>query len=93
LNLFDKSWSPRWRGPRVIEAARDYASLARAHGLTPAAMALAWCRSRWFVTSTIIGTSSVEQMEQNLDAFSIELAPELLQKIDAIHVRNANPAV
>ena len=56
-------------------------------------MALAWCKSRWFVTSTIIGTTSVEQMRENLDAFSLTLAPELLQKIDAIHVRNATPAV
>ncbi len=93
LNLFDKSWSPRWRTPRVLEAARDYAKLAREHGLTPAAMALAWCKSRWFVTSTIIGTSSVEQMRENLDAFSLTLAPELLQKIDAMHAQNANPAV
>ena len=93
LNLFDRAWSPRWRGPRVLEAARDYAQLARAHGLTPAAMALAWCKSRWFVSSTIIGTTSVEQMRENLDAFSLTLAPELLRAIDAIHVRNANPAV
>ena len=93
LNLFDKGWSPRWRNPRVVEAAREYARLARAHGLSPAAMALAWCKSRWVVTSTIIGTTSVAQMKENLDAFGITLAPELLQQIDAIHVRNSNPAV
>lgn len=92
LNLYDKSWSPRWRNARVVEASRDYAKLARDNGLTPAAMALAWCKSRWFVTSTIIGTSSVEQMKQNLDAFSLTLAPELLKKIDAIHAGNSNPA-
>jgi len=93
LNMFAKTWSPRWRGPRVLEAARDYAKLARDHGLAPAAMAIAWCKSRWFVSSTIIGTSSVEQMKQNLDAFSLTLAPELLKQIDEIHVRNYTPAV
>ncbi|MDB5806851.1 MAG: aldo/keto reductase [Betaproteobacteria bacterium] len=91
LNLFDKAWSPRWRRPRVVEAARDYAKLARDNGMSPAAMAIAWCKSRWVVTSTIIGTTSVEQMKENLDAFSLTLSPELLQQIDAIHVRNANP--
>jgi aryl-alcohol dehydrogenase-like predicted oxidoreductase len=91
LNLFDKSWSPRWRRPRVVEAAREYAKLARDNGMSPAAMAIAWCKSRWVVTSTIIGTTSVAQMKENLDAFSLTLSPELLQKIDAIHVRNANP--
>ena len=80
LNQFAKTWSPRWRNPRLVEAAREYAKLARDNGLTPAAMALAWCKSRWFVTSTIIGTTSVEQMRENLDAFSLTLAPELLQK-------------
>ena len=91
LNLFDQNWSPRWRRPRVVEAARDYAKLARENGLSPAAMALAWCKARWFVTSTIIGTTSVAQMKENLDAFNLTLAPEVLEKIDAIHVRNANP--
>jgi len=93
LNMFAKTWSPRWRGPRVLEAARDYAKLARDNGLAPAAMAIAWCKSRWFVGSTIIGTSSVEQMKQNLDALSLTLAPELLKQIDEIHVRNYTPAV
>jgi aryl-alcohol dehydrogenase-like predicted oxidoreductase len=93
LNMFAKTWSPRWRGPRVLEAARDYAKLARDNGLAPAAMAIAWCKSRWFVSSTIIGTSSVEQMKENLDAFSLTLSPELLRQIDEIHVRNYTPAV
>jgi aryl-alcohol dehydrogenase-like predicted oxidoreductase len=93
LNMFAKTWSPRWRGPRVLEAARDYAKLARDNGLVPAAMAIAWCKSRWFVSSTIIGTSSVEQMKENLDAFSLTLSPELLRQIDEIHVRNYTPAV
>jgi len=93
LTLFPKTWSPRWRGPRIIEASRAYAKLARDNGLEPAAMAIAWCKSRWFVTSTIIGTTSVAQMKQNLDAFSLTLAPELLKKIDELHNANSNPAV
>ena len=36
-------------------AARQYAALARAHGMTPAQLALAWCYTRWFVAATIIG--------------------------------------
>jgi aryl-alcohol dehydrogenase-like predicted oxidoreductase len=87
------SWSPRWRNARVLEAARDYAKLARDNGLSPATMAIAWCKQRWFVTSTIIGTTSVAQMKENLDAFSVALSQELMKAIDAIHVRNATPAV
>jgi aryl-alcohol dehydrogenase-like predicted oxidoreductase len=93
LNQTPATWSPRWRNDRVLEAARDYAKLARENGLSPATLAIAWCKQRWFVTSTIIGTTSVAQMKENLDAFAVTLSPEVMQAIDAIHVRNATPAV
>ena len=59
LTLFPAGWSPRYVRPATIAAASQYAALARAHGLTPAQLALAWCYSRWFVASTIIGATSV----------------------------------
>ena len=60
LTIFPPGWSPRYIRPATIEAARQYAALARANGLTPAQLALAWCYSRWFVASTIIGATSLE---------------------------------
>ena len=45
----------------VVEATKEYAALARANGMTPAQMALAWCYSRWFVASTIIGATTLAQ--------------------------------
>src|SRR4029077_2202118 len=49
LTLFAATWSPRYVRPAVIAATKEYAVLARANGMTPAQMALAWCYSRWFV--------------------------------------------
>ena len=41
----------------------EYAALAKSKGLTPTQLALAWCKSRWYVTSTIIGATKMNQLE------------------------------
>ena len=91
LTRFPAGWSPRYVRPATIAAASQYAALARAHGLTPAQLALAWCYSRWFVASTIIGATSVAQLQQNIDAYQVSLSPELLAAVDAIHASAPNP--
>ncbi|WP_300759545.1 aldo/keto reductase [Janthinobacterium sp.] len=91
LTIFPPGWSPRYIRPATIEAARQYAELARAHGLTPTQLALAWCYTRWFVASTIIGATSLEQLQHNIDAYAIRLSPELVAAVDAIHASITNP--
>jgi aryl-alcohol dehydrogenase-like predicted oxidoreductase len=91
LSIFPPTWSPRYLRPAVIEATREYAALARANGLTPAQMALAWCYSRWFVASTIIGATSLAQLKENIDAEQVTLPESVLAGIDAIHARYTNP--
>ncbi|MFD2366490.1 aldo/keto reductase [Pseudoduganella sp. GCM10020061] len=91
LTIFPPGWSPRYLRPAVLAAAAEYAALARANGMTPAAMALAWCYSRWFVASTIIGATTLAQLEENIGAADITLAPDLIGAIDAIHARLTNP--
>jgi aryl-alcohol dehydrogenase-like predicted oxidoreductase len=91
LTIFPPTWSPRYLRPAVIEATKEYAALARANGLTPTQMALAWCYSRWFVASTIIGATTLEQLKENIDAESLTLSDEVAAAIDAIHARNTNP--
>ena len=91
LTLFPPTWSPRYLRPAVIAAATDYAALARANGLTPAQLALAWCYSRWFVASTIIGATSLAQLKENIDAAEVVLSAEVIAAVDAIHARLPNP--
>jgi aryl-alcohol dehydrogenase-like predicted oxidoreductase len=91
LTIFPKSWSPRYIRPAVFAAAGEYAALARTNGLTPAQMALAWCYSRWFVASTIIGATTMAQLKENIDAADTVLPAEVAQQIDAIHDRITNP--
>ena len=82
----------RWGRPEALAAARKYNALAREHGLTPTRMALAFCYTSWRVASTIIGVTTLAQLEENVAAWGTKLAPELLAAIDAVRWTNRDPA-
>ncbi len=90
---FESVRKQRWGRAESLEAARRYNALAREHGLTPTRMALAFCYTKWQVTSTIIGVTSVAQLDEDLNAWGTTLAPELLKAIDAIRKELRDPAV
>lgn len=83
----------RWGRPEALEAARRYNALAREHGLTPTQLALAFCYTKWQVASTIIGVTSVAQLDEDLAAWGTTLSPELLAAIDAIRWEQRDPAI
>ena len=83
----------RWGRPEALAAARRYNALAREHGLTPTRMALAFCYTKWQVASTIIGVTSVAQLEEDIDVWGTTLSPELLKEIDRIRWEMRDPAV
>lgn len=85
-------FAQRYSKPNVAPAVAAYAALAREHGLTPAQLALAWCYHRWCVASTIIGATTMAQLEENLGAWECRLSPAVLEAVDAIHLRFTNPA-
>ncbi|WP_151636643.1 aldo/keto reductase [Noviherbaspirillum aerium] len=92
LTIFPPNWSPRYLRPSVIEASRRYARLARENGMTPTQLALAWCYSRWFVASTIIGATSLAQLKENIDAWNTKLTDDVVNAVNAIHTELNNPA-
>lgn len=81
----------RWGRPEALAAARRYNQLAHDHGLTPVQLALAFCYQSWRVASTIIGVTSLAQLDENLDAWDTRLAPELLAEIDRIRWELRDP--
>jgi aryl-alcohol dehydrogenase-like predicted oxidoreductase len=83
----------RWGRPEALAAARRYNQLARDHGLSPTQMALAFCYTKWQVASTIIGVTSLAQLDENLDVWGTILSPELLAAIDAIRWELGDPAL
>ncbi len=75
-------------GPKAISA---YVALARRHGLDPAQMAIAFAASRPFVTSAIIGATTMAQLETDIAALDLELDDRLLADIEQIHLDYPNP--
>lgn len=93
ITRFESVRKQRWGRPEALAAARRYNALAREHGLTPVQMALAFCYTRWQVSSTIVGVTSVAQLDENLDVWGTALAPELLKAIDQIRKELRDPAM
>ena len=72
----------------VVDA---YVSIARKHGINPAQMAIAFCNQKPFVTSSIIGATSIDQLAVNLAAADLELSEEVLEDIQAVYRLNPVP--
>ena len=82
----------RYSGENSEKATQKYYDLAQQHNLSLAQMALAFVTSRPFVTSNIIGATSMQQLKENISSIDIELSDEVLQGIEAIHNEIPNPA-
>jgi aryl-alcohol dehydrogenase-like predicted oxidoreductase len=89
LTLYERF--SRYSNPQSLAATHSYVELAREHGLDPAQMALAYIHGRPFVTSTIIGATTLQQLQSNIASADIVLSDEILQSIEAIHVAHPNP--
>ncbi|OSZ65502.1 aldo/keto reductase [Hydrogenophaga sp. IBVHS2] len=92
MAIFESMRKQRWGRPESLAAARRYNALAREHGLTPAQLALAFCYRNWRVASTIIGVTSVAQLDECIDAWNVQLSPELLAAIDQVRWELRDPA-
>jgi aryl-alcohol dehydrogenase-like predicted oxidoreductase len=82
----------RYSGQQAVEATRAYAEIAKRHGLTLAQMSLAFVDSRPFLTSTIIGATTMEQLRENIGSIDVSLGPEVIREIDAVQASLPNPA-
>jgi aryl-alcohol dehydrogenase-like predicted oxidoreductase len=81
----------RYNSEQADAAIAEYVALARRHGLDPAQMALAFVHSRPFLTATIIGATSMEQLRSNIDSIGLELPEPVLAEIEALHRRYTYP--
>ncbi|MEL0584898.1 MAG: NADP(H)-dependent aldo-keto reductase [Candidatus Thiodiazotropha sp. (ex. Lucinoma kazani)] len=90
LTLFERF--NRYTNPETDRAVQRYVALAREHDLNPAQMALAFVTSRPFMTSNIIGATTLAQLDQNIDSIHMTLSVETLQGIEAIHRQQPNPS-
>ena len=82
----------RYSNPQSEWATEQYAQLAEQHGLSLTQLALAFIKQQFFVTSTIIGATNLDQLKENIQSFEIDLSEEILKAIEDIHRQQPNPA-
>ncbi|MDU4095035.1 MAG: NADP(H)-dependent aldo-keto reductase [Pantoea sp.] len=82
----------RYSGEQSQQAIAEYVELARSHAIDPAQMALAFVRQQPFVASTLLGATTLEQLQSNIDSYQLTLSSELMEQLEAIHRRYTYPA-
>ena len=92
FNLFP-GYMARYSESLVKSAVLEYSAIAAKYGMTPSELALAWCYSRWFVASTIIGATSLKQLKENIGAFDKKLSDEAIADINSIYKKFRDPTL
>ena len=82
----------RYNNPKVQEATQQYQDLANKHGISLTQMALSFVTSRSFVASNIIGATTIEQLTENISSIAIDLNPDIIESINAIHESIPDPS-
>ncbi|MBC6444232.1 MAG: aldo/keto reductase [Alphaproteobacteria bacterium GM202ARS2] len=90
LTLFGAMFG-RYTQPLAVEETKKYVAIAKKYGLEPTAMALAFVNSRPWLTSNLIGATSIEQLDANISSAFVTLPQEALAEIDALHKAQSNP--
>ena len=86
-----KGWE-RFGNPRAVRSYDKYYDLAKEFKMSATQLALAFVNSREFVTSNIIGATSLSQLKENISSIDIDLNDEIIEKINLINSENPNPA-
>ena len=82
----------RYSGPEANSATEAYSQIATQHGLSLPQMALAYLRTKPFVSSTIIGATAMPQLIENIASIELSLEDIVMEQIEAVHKRFPNPA-
>ena len=90
LTMYDRF--ARYTNEEAISATEQYAKIAADAGLDMAQMSLAFVNSRHFVTSNIIGATTLDQLKSNIDSVNVVLTADVLEAIEAVHTQHPNPS-
>ena len=90
MKLF-KGWE-RMINPLAMKAYDEYFKLAKDNNMSMVQLAQAFVNSRPFVTSNIIGATTMDQLKENVESVEIKLTEEVIEKINLIHNDNPNPS-
>ena len=90
LTLFDRF--TRYTNEQAVAATQAYVNVAKEFGFTPVELALAFVNRQPFVTSNIIGATTMEQLKEDIDSIDVELSDDVLHAIAEVHKAIPNPA-
>jgi aryl-alcohol dehydrogenase-like predicted oxidoreductase len=90
LKLFPRF--ARYSSEQCTEATKRYLKIAENNNMTLAEMSLAFVTQQPFVTSNIIGATSLEQLKENIGSIHITLNEDILAQINEVHLSIPNPA-
>ena len=90
MTLF-KGWE-RHLNPLAMKAYDEYFKLAKEFNLTMVQLAQSFVNSRPFVTSNIIGATTIDQLKENIESINIEFTDEMMKRVNEIHNNNPNPS-
>lgn len=82
----------RYGSEQSLNATKCYNEIAKKHGISFTQMSLAFVNQQPFVTSNIIGATSLEQLSENIDSINLTLSEEILSEINEVHTEMPNPA-
>ena len=91
LTLFGDQFT-RYTKERSIQATEEYERIAKKHNLDFAQMSLAFINRQPFLTSNIIGATTMEQLKSNIGSLGISLSEDIISDIETVHSSNPNPS-
>jgi len=91
LQLFG-DYFPRYAGKSSNLAVEEYFKVAKKYKISLAQLSLAFVNQQSFVTSNIIGATTMKQLEENIGSTNIKLSSEIIDEINLVHKNNSNPA-
>jgi len=83
---------PRYAGKSSNLAVEEYFKIAKKHKISLAQLSLAFVSQQSFVTSNIIGATTMKQLEENIGSTNVKLSSEIIDEINSVHKNNSNPA-
>ncbi len=89
LTLFEHF--QRYTSPMAEKVTAAYVQIAHDYQLNPSQMALAFVTQQPFVTSNIIGATTLAQLKENIDSADLQLSEEILTAIEQVHLQQPNP--
>ena len=85
-------WFTRYSNQNCLDAVREYSQIADKHNISLTHLALAFVNTQPFVTSNIIGATTMDQLKENIESINIDLNEEILEEVNEVHLNQPNPA-